>query len=114
MAGAGGYQDAGLVLCQGGPEDQPKGKFTFIREKLNGTNPKFDVLDDSGILWGVKMGEEAKPETAATRLIWAVGYFTNEDYYLPELTVSGDLTLSRGQTLIRGDKVREGVRLKTP
>ena len=101
-----------LFYGQGGARHQPKGKFTFIGEKLNGVNPKFDVRDDSGIRWGVKMGEEAKPETAATRLIWAVGYFANEDYYLPELTVSGDLTLTRGQTLIRDDKVRKGVRLK--
>ena len=101
-----------LFYGQGGSEHQPKGTFTFLQEKLHGVNPKFDVRDDSGILWGVKMGEEAKPETAATRLIWAVGYFTNEDYYLPELTVRGDLTLTRGQTMIRDDTVRKGVRLK--
>ena len=101
-----------LFYGQGGPDHQPQGKFTFIGEKLNGVNPKFDVLDEHGIRWGVKMGEEAKPETAATRLIWAVGYFANEDYYLPELTVDGDLTLTRGQTMIRDGKVRKGVRLK--
>jgi hypothetical protein len=101
-----------LFYGQGGQDHQPRGKFTFIGEKLDGVNPKFDVLDEHGIRWGVKMGEEARPETAATRLIWAVGYFANEDYYLPELTVDGDLTLTRGQTMIRDGTVRKGVRLK--
>ena len=35
-------------------------------------NPKFNVVDEDGVKWGVKFGNEAKPETAATRLVWAV------------------------------------------
>jgi hypothetical protein len=100
-----------LIFGQGGPEHQPVGKLTYIKEKLNGVNPKFDVRDEAGIRWGVKMGNEAKPETAATRLIWAVGYFTNEDYYLPELKVAGNMPLQRGQNLIKNGKIA-GVRLK--
>ena len=100
-----------LIYGQGGPEHQPVGKLSYIKEKLNGVNPKFDVRDEAGVRWGVKMGNEAKPETAATRLIWAVGYFTNEDYYLPELKVGGNLPVTRGQNLIKDGKI-EGVRLK--
>lgn len=100
-----------LIYGQGGPEHQPVGKLSYIKEKLNGVNPKFDVRDEAGIRWGVKMGNEAKPETAATRLIWAVGYFTNEDYYLPELKVGGNMPLTRGQNLIKDGKI-QGVRLK--
>ncbi|HSK45773.1 MAG TPA: hypothetical protein VLA83_17985, partial [Candidatus Binatia bacterium] len=100
-----------LFYGQGGPDHLPVGKLSFIEEKFNGVNPKFDVRDESGVRWGVKMGNEAKPETAATRLIWAVGYFTNEDYYLPELKVSGNMPLTRGQNLIKNSKI-DGVRLK--
>jgi hypothetical protein len=100
-----------LFYGQGGPDHQPNGKLSFIKEKLNGVNPKFDVRDEAGIRWGVKMGNEAKPETAATRLIWAVGYFTNEDYYLPELKVNGDMPLTRGKELINHGEIN-GVRLK--
>ena len=100
-----------LFYGQGGPDHMPNGKLSFIEEKFNGVNPKFDVRDESGIRWGVKMGNEAKPETAATRLIWAVGYFTNEDYYLPELKVSGNMPITRGQNLIKNSKI-DGVRLK--
>jgi len=94
----------------GGPEHQPKGGLTFVEEKMNGVNPKFDARDEEGTLWGVKFGIEAQPETAATRLIWAVGYFTNEDYYIAELPAKG-LPMSRGQDLISHGKI-EKARLK--
>lgn len=103
-------QSRNLFYGPGGPEHQPHGKLAFIEEDFKGVNPKFDVRDEDGIRWGVKLGNEAKPEVAATRLVWAVGYFTNEDYYLPELKVGG-LQLKRGQELINHSKIN-GVRLK--
>ena len=92
-----------LYYGPGGKENQPSGTFTFEKEDLGGTNPKFDVLDEKGVRWTVKMGSEARPETAATRLLWAVGYFANEDYFLPELHVQ-----NMGH-LHRGGKVRDGI-----
>jgi hypothetical protein len=89
-----------LYWGPGGQEHAPKGSLRFIREKFNGINPKFDVRDEDGIRWGVKFGIEAKPETAATRLVWAVGYFTNEDYYVADLPTKGLPKLSRGEDLI--------------
>ncbi len=59
--------------------------FKFVKEDLCGTNPKFIVADQSGVKWKIKLGAEAKPEVAAPRLVWAAGYFTPEDYYLPLL-----------------------------
>lgn len=94
----------------GGPEHQPKGSLAFVEEKMNGVNPKFDARDTEGTLWGVKFGIEARPETAATRLIWAVGYFTNEDYYIAELPARG-LPITRGQNLISDGKIQKA-RLK--
>ena len=44
------------------------------------TSPKFDVEDDQHVQWRVKLGEEPQSETAATRLLWAAGYFVDEDY----------------------------------
>lgn len=100
-----------LYWGPGGREHAPKGALTFIEEKTNGTYPKFDVRDADGVRWTVKFGIEAKPETAATRLVWAVGYFTNEDYYVPELSVKGLPQLTRGEDLIRHGKIY-GARLK--
>ena len=39
------------------------------------------------MIWRVKLGEEARPETAATRLLWALGYFADEAYLVPEMVV---------------------------
>jgi hypothetical protein len=101
-----------LFYGPGGPDRLPSGKLKFIKEDKNGVNPKFNVVDEAGVKWGVKFGNEARPETAATRLVWAVGYFTNEDYYLADLNV-GQLRqkMTRGQNLIEGEKLN-GARFK--
>lgn len=104
-------QTRDLFYGPGGREHMPVGTFTFLEEKMHGVNPKFDVRDEAGVRWGVKMGREARPEVAATRLIWAVGYFTNEDYYLPQLNINGSMQLKRGQDLIHHNVIN-GVRLK--
>ena len=46
--------------------------------------PKFDVRDAQGTKWKVKLGEEARPETTASRFVWAVGFMTDEYYFLPK------------------------------
>src|SRR5713101_7817864 len=74
-----------LFYGPGGEKDQPHGTFRFLKEDLNGTSTKFVVRDEDGVKWKVKLGEEARPETVASRLVWAVGYFTNEDYFLSDL-----------------------------
>ena len=102
-----------LFYGPGGKEHQPHGPFTFVKEDLDGTNPKFEVRDRDGVKWKVKLGEEARPETVASRLVWAVGYFTNEDYFLPTLR-AGDMPrhLHRGQKLVAADGAFHNVRLK--
>jgi hypothetical protein len=86
----------------GGPGHAPdqNGPFSFVKEDLDGTNPKFDVEDAAGVRWRVKLGEESQTETAASRLLWAVGYFVDEDYYVPQLTVRGLPPLHRGQNFV--------------
>ena len=76
-----------LFYGQGGKDHQPHGTFTFDKEDLDGTNPKFTVRDQDGVKWKVKLGTEAQPETVASRLLWAAGYYANEDYYLPSIHV---------------------------
>ena len=49
-------------------------KYTFVKEDLNGTSPKFDVEDGKGVGLKVKLGEEPQAETAATRFLWAAGF----------------------------------------
>jgi hypothetical protein len=90
-----------LSFGQGGQRNQPHGIFTFVKEDLDGSSPKFNVRDQEGTKWKVKLGPEARPETAATRLVWAVGYRVDEDYFVPLLHVSGlPPHLHRGQEWI--------------
>ena len=98
-----------------GPEARstsPCGTFTFVKEDKQGTAPKFEVVDEQGVHWKAKLGEETKSETAASRLVWAAGYFTDEDYYLPELRVDKMPKLSRGSEFVSADGIVRGVRLE--
>jgi hypothetical protein len=93
-----------LFYGAGGEQDQPHAPFKFVEEDVNGTNPKYVIEDKDHVKWTVKLGLEARPEIAATRLVWAAGYFTNEDYFLAELRVDGmPAHLKRG-----GDKIGAG------
>jgi hypothetical protein len=98
----------------GGAKHAPgPGTFTFVKEDLDGSNPKYLVRDDAGVKWKIKLGPEAKPEVAATRLVWAVGYFTDEDYFLPEAQVFKlPEDLHRGKKLFARDGGVRDVRLK--
>jgi hypothetical protein len=84
-----------LFYGQGGDKHQPVPPFTFEDEDLNGTNPKVDVRDAKDVKWRVKLGEEARPEVVASRLLWAVGYYANDDYLLHVATIEG-LHMQRG------------------
>jgi len=78
-----------LYYGPGGREHEPRGTMTFEKEDMDGTNPKFIVRDAGGVKWTVKLGNEARPETVASRLVWAAGYFANEDYFVADLRVEG-------------------------
>ncbi len=102
-----------LFYGQGGQEHQPHGTFTFDKEDLDGTNPKFIVKDQNGVKWKVKLGTEAQPETVASRLLWAAGYYANEDYFLPSIHVSNmPAHLHRGQKYVSADGTVQDVRMK--
>jgi len=97
----------------GGATDapDPNAVYTFVEEDMNGTSPKVKVKDAQGVEWKLKMGAEPQAETAATRLLWAAGYFVDEDYYAPEVKVEGLPKLKRGGKF-EGDGVLRGVRLE--
>ncbi|MGA3091019.1 MAG: hypothetical protein ABSD75_20625 [Terriglobales bacterium] len=101
-----------LFYGPGGKEHEPHTRFTFLGEDLNGTNPKFDVRDENGVKWRVKLGPEVRPEIAASRLLWAVGYSANEDYFLSDLRVEHMQRLKRGQKLVGLNGLIHDVRLK--
>jgi hypothetical protein len=101
-----------LFYGPGGKEHEPAGPFTFVKEDKEGTSPKFEIVDGQGVHWKVKLGEETKSETAATRLVWAVGYFTDEDYYLPKLRVGKMPKFDRGNQFVSKGGLVHGARLE--
>jgi hypothetical protein len=102
-----------LFYGSGGKEHAPKGAFTFVEEDRKGGSPKFVVRDDEGGKWKAKLGLEARPETVCTRLLWAVGYYTNEDYFVRDLkVVDMPPELHRGQEFVDTAGFVHNVRLK--
>lgn len=93
-----------LYYGQGGRKHLPEPPFTFVREDMHGSSPKFDAHDGNRRKWRVKLGAESQPEVVASRLLWAVGYFVNDDYVLPQAQVRG-LTMKRHSPKQRGTTV---------
>jgi hypothetical protein len=50
---------------------------------------KYHVKDGQGQTWVVKVGNEARPETAAVRLVSALGYVTDVNYLVPCIKIPG-------------------------
>ncbi|HKR01689.1 MAG TPA: hypothetical protein VJT09_13500 [Pyrinomonadaceae bacterium] len=64
-------------------------RLTFIKAEKGGYSPKFRVRDARGREWVAKLGKEAQSETAAVRLLWAVGYQTEINYLVPCVHIPG-------------------------
>ena len=63
---------------------------TFLEEDKGGySGTKYRIRDGAGREWVAKIGKEAQSETAAVRLLWAVGYETEINYLVPRLTIPG-------------------------
>jgi hypothetical protein len=63
--------------------------FTFVAADQSGYSAGYDVRDPNGMEWSVKLGPEAQPEVAVSRILWALGYHQPPAYYLPPWTMTG-------------------------
>ncbi|HEX3251345.1 MAG TPA: hypothetical protein VHS05_18060 [Pyrinomonadaceae bacterium] len=79
-----------LILGAGGEEMKPDiSRLTFIEQKTGGYSTKYRVRDAKGNEWIAKIGREAQPDTAANRLLWALGYETEIAYLIPHVKIEG-------------------------
>lgn len=79
-----------LFLGPGGAAMKPDlSRVTFVKVETGGFSTKYRVKDGSGRTWVVKVGQEARPETAAVRLAWAAGYKTEVNYLYPCVHIAG-------------------------
>ena len=94
-----------LFYGQGGEKHQPKPPFTFLREDMHGSNPKFDARDaDRQKVAKSNLRKKRGLEVWLRGLLWAVGYFANDDYVLPQATVQG-LKMHRKSSSAKGDRI---------
>jgi len=90
----GDIESRDLFAGPGGVSLKPDlSRLTFRKEKEGGYSTKYRVTDGAGRNWIVKVGKEAQSEVAATRLLWAVGYFTDINVLAPTATISKKATV---------------------
>ncbi|HEX8249276.1 MAG TPA: hypothetical protein VF599_13955 [Pyrinomonadaceae bacterium] len=95
-----------LFAGPGGEEMRPVlSNITFIKEEKNGHNKKFRIKDGAGKIWVAKLGREAQPETAAVRLMWALGYKTEVNYLVPSITIPGKGTFKNVRLEARPEEI---------
>lgn len=96
-----------LLLGPGGKEMRPDlSRITFIEKEKSGTNTKYRIKDGQGRTWVAKLGKEAQAETAAVRLVWAIGYQTEINYLVPSLTIPGKGTFTNVRLEARPDDIK--------
>jgi hypothetical protein len=107
------WQDPGDISSRdlfngpGGQEMQPDlSRVTFVRDETGGYSKKYRVRDGAGHVWVAKLSNEAQAETAATRLVWAIGYKTEITYLVPEVAIEGKGTFKN----VRFEARPEGVK----
>ncbi|MCA1606831.1 MAG: hypothetical protein LC775_15500, partial [Acidobacteria bacterium] len=101
-----------LFYGPGSQASAPVAPFRFLEESKKGESPKFDVTDARGVVWTVKLGQEAQAETVSTRLVWAMGYFAEEAYYFDEVRIENLPRLSRGRDFVLTDGTVLGARFE--
>lgn len=98
-----------LYWGAGSAERAPKPPFTFLSEDTTGTNPKVKVRDANNVEWSVKFAgaddhrNEVHSEIAATRLVWALGYMAEENYFVPSGKIDQVAGLKRAATVVGAD-----------
>jgi hypothetical protein len=84
----------------GGSESAPEPPFTFLKEKMDGTNPKIEVRDPANRIWVVKFGSEVHSDTFAPRLLHVLGYAATPTYYVGEGNISEIRGLKRAKYFV--------------
>ena len=96
----------------GGQEMVPQPPFQFVKENFGGTNPKVEVRDAAGHTWTVKFGSEVKSDTFAARLLNAVGYAAEIDFFVASGTISGVHDLKRAKHFVSKNGSFQNARFK--
>jgi hypothetical protein len=114
----GNISERDLYWGNGGESGKPKSPFQFVKENLKGSNPKVDITDANGTKWSVKFEaarkevNEVHAEVVASRFVWAFGYMTEEEYFVPSGIIQGATDLKRAKNSIGPDGSFKNARFK--
>ena len=109
------WRDPGSIASRdlywgtGSADRVPKAPFTFISEDVSGTNPKVRVRDANEVEWSVKFAgtepykNEVHAEVAAARLVWALGYLVEENYFVESGKIENVGALKRAGSVVAAD-----------
>ena len=96
-------------LGPGGRQMLPNtSRITFIKEETGGHSKKFRIKDGDGNVWVAKVSDEAQSETAAVRLLSAIGYVTEVNYLVPRLNIPGKGVFTNVRLEARPQDVKRG------
>jgi hypothetical protein len=96
-----------LLIGAGGESMKPDlSRVTFVEVKTGGWSTKYRVRDGKGREWIAKLSKEAQPETAANRLLWAIGYETEIAHLVPDLEIQGKGRFKNVKLEARPDDVK--------
>lgn len=82
------------------------GEVKFVSDQKGGFSTKYRIKDSAGREWVAKIGDEAQSETAAVRLLSALGYKTETVYLLPSLTIPGKGSFTNVRIEARPENVK--------
>jgi hypothetical protein len=100
-----------LFLGPGGTAHTPNlRRITFIKKETGGNNLKYRIKDGSGREWVAKIADESRPEAAAVRLLWGIGYKTEINYLVPRLTIPTRGTYNNVRLEARPANIERGER----
>jgi hypothetical protein len=76
----------------GRPANAPSAtaEYTVIKRDDTGYSRGYDVVGPDKRKWSIKVGKEAQPEIVLSRIIWALGYYQPETYYVTGWRLLGD------------------------
>jgi len=79
-----GSQPRNLLTGVGdsGPQPASDARYDILKRDTTGYSITYHVRDEHGREWSVKIGPEARPEVASSRIVWAVGYHQVPSYFV--------------------------------
>lgn len=82
-----------LFYGPGGRELVPRADaaFRFLEKDTSGMSTNFEVVDAQGRHYDAKFGHEVRAEVAASRILWAIGFYQAPLYYVPAWKIEGGL-----------------------